>query len=392
MEIIEKKTPRIEVVDALRGIAVMAIILLHCVEHFIYPVYPTNSPTWLNILDQGVLNATFGLFGGKAYAIFALLFGFTFYLQYNNQQKKGNDFGFRYLWRLLLLIVFASFNAAFFPGGDVLLLFVVVAPVLVIARKWSDKAVLALSIFFLLQPVEWIQYISHVVNPAFQLPDWGAEGMYKELVITTQSGNLGEFLWKNITLGQKASLAWAFSAGRPEQTAGIFLLGLYLSRKQLFFSNEKNHRFWQTILIVGAVSFAPLYQLKELIMESDPFVRQTAGTAFDMWQKLAFTLVLVASFVLLYQRERFSRSVSNLRFYGRMSLTNYVSQSLIGAIIFFPFGMHLAPYTGYTLSLIIGMLVFWMQVRLSKWWLGKHKQGPLEAMWHKWTWLGKSQK
>lgn len=53
------KTPRIEVVDALRGFAVMAIILVHNLEHFIFPVYPTDSPAWLNILDQGVLNTVF---------------------------------------------------------------------------------------------------------------------------------------------------------------------------------------------------------------------------------------------------------------------------------------------------------------------------------------------
>lgn len=34
------KTPRIEVVDALRGFAVMAILLVHNLEHFIFPVYP----------------------------------------------------------------------------------------------------------------------------------------------------------------------------------------------------------------------------------------------------------------------------------------------------------------------------------------------------------------
>lgn len=34
------KTPRIEVVDALRGFAVMAILLVHSLEHFIFPVYP----------------------------------------------------------------------------------------------------------------------------------------------------------------------------------------------------------------------------------------------------------------------------------------------------------------------------------------------------------------
>ena len=81
-----KKTPRIEVVDALRGFAVMAILLVHNLEHFIFPVYPESSPEWLSILDAGVFNAVFSLFAGKSYAIFALLFGFTFYIQSHNQQ------------------------------------------------------------------------------------------------------------------------------------------------------------------------------------------------------------------------------------------------------------------------------------------------------------------
>ena len=40
---------RIEVVDALRGFAVMAIILVHNLEHFIFPVYPADSPEWLEV-------------------------------------------------------------------------------------------------------------------------------------------------------------------------------------------------------------------------------------------------------------------------------------------------------------------------------------------------------
>ena len=106
----------------------------------------------------------------------------------------------------------------------------------------------------------------------------------------------------------------------------------------------------------------------------------------DMWQKLAFTLVLVSSFVLLYQSKKFRAMAGNLRFYGKMSLTNYITQSIIGAIIYFPIGFYLAPYCGYTISLIIGICTFLMQVQFCKWWLGKHKQGPLEHIWHKWTW------
>lgn len=159
MELSASKIPRIEVVDALRGFAVMAIILVHNLEHFIFPVYPTEQPAWLAVLNDGVFNVIFSLFAGKAYAIFALLFGFTFYIQCHNQKKKGKDFGYRFLWRLVLLLGFATLNAAFFPAGDVLLLFTVVGLVLFLVRKWSDKAILITAIILLIQPIEWYHYI-----------------------------------------------------------------------------------------------------------------------------------------------------------------------------------------------------------------------------------------
>lgn len=388
MELSEKKIPRIEVVDALRGFAVMAIILIHNVEHFIFPVYPVHSPQWLNILDQGVFNTVFALFAGKAYAIFSLLFGLTFYIQNSNQQKKGKDFGYRFLWRLVLLLGFATLNAAFFPAGDVLLLFALVGIILFLTRTWSDKAILITAIFFLLQPMEWYHYIAHSVKPTHALPDLGVGAMYGAIADHVKAGNFGEFLWYNITLGQKASLLWAIGAGRFLQTAGLFLLGTYIGRKHFFITSEKNLHFWTNVLIGGAIFFGPLSVQKEAIMKSaDPIVQQTVGTTFNMWENLSFTCVLVASFVLLYQRKSFCKFVSNLRFYGKMSLTNYITQSIMGAIIYFPFGLYLAPYCGYTVSLLIGLFTFLLQIKFGKWWLGKHKQGPLEYIWHKWTWI-----
>lgn len=382
------KTPRIEVIDALRGFAVMAILLVHSLEHFIFPVYPTDSPEWLNILDNGTLNVVFSLFAGKSYAIFALLFGFTFYIQCHNQEKKGKDFGYRFLWRLVLLVGFATINAAFFPAGDVLLLFSIVGIVLFLVRKWSDKAILITAIFFLLQPIEWYHYLMSLFDPSYTLPDLGVNAIYQEVAEYTKAGNFWNFIAGNVTLGQKASLFWAIGAGRFLQTAGLFLMGLYIGRKELFVTTDSHLRFWIKTLIVAAICFAPLYSLKELIMQSESdIVKQTVGTAFDMWQKFAFTFVLVASFVILYQKEKFRKAVTNLRFYGKMSLTNYISQSIMGAIIYFPFGFYLAPYCGYTVSLIIGIVLFLLQVRFCKWWLSKHKQGPLESVWHKWTWL-----
>ena len=360
------KSPRVEVVDALRGFAVLAILLVHHVEHFIYPVYPDPAtlPEWLNVLNEGVFTVVFGLFAGKSYSIFALLFGFTFYIQYSNQQAKGKDFGYRFLWRMLLLTLFATLNAAFYPAGDVLLLYAIVGVVLFIVRKWSDKAVLITAVIFLLQPVEWYHYIASLFNPDYQLPNLGVE--------------------------QKASLLWAVGAGRYVQTCGLFMLGMLIGRRKLFISSEENSRFWIKTLIITAIAFGPLYQLKVLLMDTadSAIVRQTAGVVLDMWQKFAFTFVLVASFVLLYQWEGFRRFTSVLRSYGKMSLTNYVSQSFFGALIYFPIGLNLAPYCGYTVSMFIGIAFFFLQVRFCKWWAERHKHGPLEGIWHKWTWVG----
>lgn len=165
-------------VDALRGFSVMAIIMVHNLEHFIFPVYPESGPAWLDALDSGVFSVVFSLFAGKAYAIFALLFGFTFYLQSNNARRRGLDFGYRFLWRLVLLAGFATLNAAFFPAGDVLLLFAVVGVVLFVVRNWSDRGVLLAAVFFLLQPVEWGHYVAWFIDSAHRLPDLGVDAMY----------------------------------------------------------------------------------------------------------------------------------------------------------------------------------------------------------------------
>ena len=87
---------RVDSVDALRGFAVVAIMLLHFVEHFIYGVYPEATSKTAELLNQSVWDALFFIFAGKSYTVFALLFGFTFIVQQRNQEAKGGDFGGRF--------------------------------------------------------------------------------------------------------------------------------------------------------------------------------------------------------------------------------------------------------------------------------------------------------
>lgn len=164
-------------------------------------------------------------------------------------------------------------------------------------------------------------------------------------------------------------------------------MGFYIGRKQLFTGTEENRSKWLTALICGAVAYVPLATVHTMLADGGTTATQMAATALDMWQKLAFTVVLICSFLLLYQRAGFAKKVSALRTYGRMSLTNYVSQSFIGAFLYFPFFLGLGAYIGHTLSVFIGFAIFLLQVKFCQWWLSRHKQGPLEGLWHKWTWM-----
>ena len=382
--------PRLEVVDSLRGFAIMAIMLLHSIEHFNFYVFPNADaqPAWLTTLDNHIWDSLFFLFGGKGYAIFALLFGFTFSLMYRKQQEKGGDFAPRFLWRLLLLAGFAVINGAFFPG-EILSLYAMVGAILIIVRRWNHKALLVAAVVFLLQPVQWWQYIQALIQDGFEMGrphSWQYWGFLKE-------GQLGDSFFNliktNTRYGHLATFWWSWEVGRTLQTIGLFILGYWLGLKNLFEYSGSSVRFWQRVLIVAAILFIPFYLLENNFdkIYTERVYRRTLLKVIDMYGNLTFTLVLVAAFWLLYRVKSFRRLAGGLRYPGRMSLTAYVLQSIVGGFVFYGYGLALGPQVRHTISLGIGIVLWIGLFYFFKWWVNKYGQGPLEKLWHKLTWI-----
>ena len=74
---INEPNARVDVADVLRGLAVMGIIILHSIEHFNFYSFPDAVPgEWMKFTDRAIWNGLFFVFSNKAYAVFALLFGF----------------------------------------------------------------------------------------------------------------------------------------------------------------------------------------------------------------------------------------------------------------------------------------------------------------------------
>ena len=366
------KNNRIDVVDALRGFAVAAILLLHFVEHFIYNIYPESATETSKLINQGVWDSMFFLLGGKSYAIFALLFGFTFIIQQRNQENKGGDFGGRFAWRLILLSLFATINAAFFPGGDVLLLFTITGFIMIPFRKLSEKWLLTGAIFFLIQPIEWLSSFGINIIPSLPVGEY-----YQIVTDATASGNFGQMVWANITTGQIASLFWAIDAGRFCQTIGLLLMGMLIARGNYF---TKGIEFWTKVFIIGILGGFIFYIAKGS-------ATGVVKNIFTMWFNLSFTSIIISIFVILYNDESFRNICSGLRIYGKMSLTNYISQSIIGSIIFFPYALGLAPHLNIAFSLAVGVIVMLLQIKFCQYWLKSNKQGPLENIWKQMTWI-----
>lgn len=386
--ILNFKTPRIEVVDALRGFAIMSIMLLHNIEHFDYYNFPEALPEWMKILDKIIWKTLFFLFGGKSYAIFALLFGFSFYIQNDGQEKKNKDFRLRFLWRLLLLFCFGMINTIFFEG-DILVLYAIMGVVLIPVCKWNNKIVFMIALVLILQPVEWIKFFYAFSHPEYvpapNLSSTYFEGMGAYL----KSNSFMDYALGNLTIGRFASIFWYWENGRVFQAPGLFLLGLLLGRKKLFVASTESDLFWKKSLYYAFSSFVILFSttfiLPKIIIQK--YMLGSIMLIITSWSNLAFVIVIVSSFVLLYQKESIYNILSKLVSLGKMTLTCYVTQSILGALVYYRYGLGLVEYTGATYSLLIGIVLFVLQLLFCKWWLKNHTQGPLESIWHKATWV-----
>lgn len=382
-------TSRLGVVDALRGFAIISIMLLHNLEHFDFYYSPENLPQWMLSLDKGIWNTLFFLFSGKSYAIFALLFGLTFFIQMDNQEKRGKDFRGRFAWRMVLLLAFAFINSAFYEG-DILSIYAVLAFSLIPVAKLSNKAVLWIALIIMLLPNEWINLYKALQNPDMIVTDpaswtyFGKAGEYitKDSLIDTLIGNL--------TNGKKAVILWTWEMGRVFQNIGLFMLGMLAGRKYLFVYSEESKRFWIKTIIVASISFVVLFTIKSELNNwiDSKAIQRPISTILNMWSNFAFMLILLSGFTLLFNTSRFHSTLNVFSHLGRMSLSNYVMQSLVGAFIYYGFGLGLYKYTGATYCLLIGIVLAILQGYFSYWWMKNHKQGPLETIWHKGTWIG----
>ncbi len=383
-----KYNKRLHVVDALRGFAIISIMLLHNLEHFDFYYQAEGLPEWMIQLDKVIWDTLFFLFSGKSFAIFALLFGLTFYIQFNNQAQKGNDFRPRFAWRMILLFGFGIINSAIFQG-DILGMYALIGLFMIPLAKLNNKILTFIAIVLLLQPIEIIPLIKAIQHPEMPVPEAKCWQYFANQMNYIPGRSLLKTIQGNLINGHKAVWLWSLNNGRFFQILSLFIFGYIIGRKKLFEWNTLNKKIWIKVLVVASILFFPLFYFSENISH---FIPSEAIDAIlykicKPWSNLAFMMLLVSGFTLLFHHKSFHNILNVLSPVGKMSLSNYIFQSFFGAFIYYGFGLGLYKYTGATYSLLIGLILSTLFIVACTYWDKTHKHGPLEFIWHKLTWI-----
>ena len=286
----DKPNTRIDVADILRGIAIGGIVLIHFIEQLNFYNFPEPSSPFWAALNQGVWDTVFFLLAGKMYAIFAMLFGLSFFIQHDNQAQKGIDFRPRFLWRMVLLFCFGLFDLLFY-NGDILCVYAACGVLIIPLIRASDKVLKWIAVLMLIQPIELIYIILGAVDPSTAPLNLGSGQHFGALFVAQGGGSIIDVAVAGIKHGLPINFFWAIENGRLTQTIFFFIVGILLGRKRLFYNEGENLKFWKKALIGSAIATAILiplyYMITNVIGGVDERVRRNAALLQDLSQELA---------------------------------------------------------------------------------------------------------
>ncbi len=238
----------------------------------------------------------------------------------------------------------------------------------------------------MIQPYAIYQMFMSIADPAFEPFTINTSEYWAATFAMQSGGSFLETVKVNLWEGQLASLAWAWDHGRIFQTAALFMFGMLIGREGWFL--RKNLHKWGVVLAIALAAFFPLYGLNNMVGNyiEDTRILVQLKLVLSSLANISFMLILVCGILFgYYCTTKLSGLLSLLIPYGRMSMTNYVTQGIIGSALFYHWGLYLR--LGITASELVGIGIFFVQYCFCRYWANHHSHGPLEYLWKKATWI-----
>jgi uncharacterized protein len=241
---------RLEVVDVIRGFALLALFLVHMLES--YELY------WAAPRPDAIIDTVNFLFMGKSFSLLALCFGFSFFILMDRAAKRGTDFSKRFAWRLLVLEVI-GFGHALIYRGDIIQLLAALGFVLLLAHKVkSNRALLVTAFVCFLGPTVIVHMIAADMGAAWaNRPSRSSVDPAMQVYL---HGSFIDYLQMNLWTGQRPKWWFMLESGRLVQILGLYLIGMVLGRIGFFARlGEFARARWIALGVSVAVALAAYY-------------------------------------------------------------------------------------------------------------------------------------
>ncbi len=355
-----RESARITSLDLIRGVAVLGILLMNAVD-FKFGGGPYanlsagGSETWL---DWAV-----GVFGEifvdqKFMGLFSLLFGAGMILFIDRASGKGKRAVLLNLWRNGLLLLTGILHLLLW-NGDVLMVYAVSSVFLLALRKLPNRALISTGV------------------AVFTLS--AALGLLAQYMANTTSTSLAG-LWTPGEISNEELIGLPVLFGYFLRALGMILIGAGLYRMG-FMNGDLPARTYRLTAMAGLAVGLPLAAAGVLVTALNDYSREVAfiGQIPNTIGTIPASLGYM-SLIILWNNRADNRLKRRLRAVGRMALTNYLSQTVLGVLVLTTL-LGDADFVNRSAVLAFVFAVWALQVWWSQAWLSRFLFGPAEWLW-----------
>ncbi len=413
---------RIVILDALRGIAILGILLMN-IPGFALPDPVILDPSVLN--EWGTINYKTWYFiewfmEGSQRALFSLLFGAGIILFISRQEKKieglwpADYFYRRQLW-LLLFGLFHGFILLWF--WDILFNYACLGMILFAFRRLSAKSLLIAALICLLlmtvrenvdafrdrQMINTGERIAKMDTSVVKLNNKQKEQLdamvgFKEK--TSHEGKIKKMENSLASVRGNYSDFYKYQSERTFHTEVFFLyffgwdVLLFMFLGMAFFKagilqglSSARVYWWMFLAGLGIGLVLSYFRLQPLIDHKFNQFDYLKNVSFEFYElSRAFRAIGIFGLImLLYKSGWFKWLFSLMRPVGQMAFTNYLMQSFIVGLFFYGIGFGMfGKLQRYEIYYVVAV-VWVIQIIWSHIWLRFFLFGPLEWAWRSLT-------
>jgi uncharacterized protein len=375
---IEPTRTRIVALDAIRGVALFAILMVN-VGVFSGPWPLAQFDPWTGAWDRAAYAVVDALFANKGFRTFSLLFGIGFGLQRARADEANADFA--RLWRRRMggLFVIGLVHAALLSTIDILVQYAVLGMLLYALRDRRDRTLLVAAAVMVLVPVIAMTiavavgksgYLGTSAIQAERMINGYALGGVRAFEVQRLRDLAGYYLW------------FVFFAGWP--ITAMFVTGYVFARSGVLADLDSRRgvvlRIFVIALPVAVIATSARLALTAALRHAPDLHRERwiAESALEEIGDTAQALVYASGLLLLFLRlPRIATPFARL---GRNSMTHYVLQSVVMSAIFFAGRLYGSVSPSRALAIAAGIYV--VEIVIAAFF---DAPGPLERAWRWWT-------